>query len=332
MARTNNLTNFLTDVADAIRSKKGTQATIQASDFDTEILSIPSGGLATIADLHYPLKLSQCDFYSGLPDYYKNADWSLITDFDEMFRQISLPTNYIFPLINTSNGTNFTYAFFNVNSVIEFPQFNLSNGVDFNSCFYACHDLVTIPVYNLGNAGRISTMFCDCENLSNTSLNNILATCLTVDIQKITVTPLYDKEAPTLTTLGLSQTQIDTCKTLSNYTAFLNAGWIAGDECTINVDLAAIRALSGTSNSYNVPYNSELAMIQPNSNVGNSNVCQKITLHDPNTSEDVIIQRTNGTTLYRSTDNTLELRFNGNWGYDPTNTFEIYDVAYTPIP
>ena len=43
MARTNNLTNFLTDVADAIREKKGTEGTIQASDFDTEIASISSG-------------------------------------------------------------------------------------------------------------------------------------------------------------------------------------------------------------------------------------------------------------------------------------------------
>lgn len=44
MARTNTLPNFLTDVADAIREKKGTEETIQASDFDTEIASISGGG------------------------------------------------------------------------------------------------------------------------------------------------------------------------------------------------------------------------------------------------------------------------------------------------
>lgn len=44
MARTNTLGNFLTDVADAIRTKKGSSGTIQASSFDSEILSIPSGG------------------------------------------------------------------------------------------------------------------------------------------------------------------------------------------------------------------------------------------------------------------------------------------------
>lgn len=44
MARTDNLTNFLTDVADAIRDKKGTTGLIQASNFDTEIESIEVGG------------------------------------------------------------------------------------------------------------------------------------------------------------------------------------------------------------------------------------------------------------------------------------------------
>lgn len=44
MARTNNLTNFLTDVAGAIKTKKGSQTAIQASNFDTEILNLPSQG------------------------------------------------------------------------------------------------------------------------------------------------------------------------------------------------------------------------------------------------------------------------------------------------
>lgn len=44
MARTNNLTNFLTDVAGAIKTKKGSQTAIQAANFDTEILALPSQG------------------------------------------------------------------------------------------------------------------------------------------------------------------------------------------------------------------------------------------------------------------------------------------------
>ena len=47
MARTNSLANFLTDVANAIRTKKGTESTIAASAFDTEILNLPSGTYQT---------------------------------------------------------------------------------------------------------------------------------------------------------------------------------------------------------------------------------------------------------------------------------------------
>ena len=43
MADISNLTNYLTDVADAIREKKGTDVQIPAANFDTEILSISTG-------------------------------------------------------------------------------------------------------------------------------------------------------------------------------------------------------------------------------------------------------------------------------------------------
>ena len=49
MARTDNLSNFLTDVADAIRTKTGGTEQIQASQFDTEIEGI-SGGDELIAE------------------------------------------------------------------------------------------------------------------------------------------------------------------------------------------------------------------------------------------------------------------------------------------
>ena len=44
MARIDNLSNFLTDVATAIKEKKGDNTPILASEFDTEITNLPSGG------------------------------------------------------------------------------------------------------------------------------------------------------------------------------------------------------------------------------------------------------------------------------------------------
>ena len=43
MADTSNLSNYLKDVADAIRAKKGTTEQIPAANFDTEITSIQTG-------------------------------------------------------------------------------------------------------------------------------------------------------------------------------------------------------------------------------------------------------------------------------------------------
>lgn len=43
MADISNLSNYLKDVADAIREKKGTEDQIPAANFDTEILSIEAG-------------------------------------------------------------------------------------------------------------------------------------------------------------------------------------------------------------------------------------------------------------------------------------------------
>lgn len=45
MSKENNLTDFLTDVADAIREKKGTSEKINPQDFSEEIRSIESGGM-----------------------------------------------------------------------------------------------------------------------------------------------------------------------------------------------------------------------------------------------------------------------------------------------
>jgi hypothetical protein len=49
MAKTDNLKDFLTDVADAIREKKGTTDLINPQDFSAEIASIKSGGGGVVA-------------------------------------------------------------------------------------------------------------------------------------------------------------------------------------------------------------------------------------------------------------------------------------------
>lgn len=64
MARTSNLTDFLTDVSSAIKQKTGDSAPIPASEFDTEILSIETAGNYQSKTLN----ITQNGNYNLLPD------------------------------------------------------------------------------------------------------------------------------------------------------------------------------------------------------------------------------------------------------------------------
>ena len=48
MAKNDNLSDFMADIADAIRAKKGTSEPINAQDFSAEIASIEGGGGSTM--------------------------------------------------------------------------------------------------------------------------------------------------------------------------------------------------------------------------------------------------------------------------------------------
>lgn len=77
MARTDTLPHFLTDVADAIRSKGGTSETIQASSFDTAIANLPSGGAtgqAGESDVNF------YDYDGSLLYSYKKSDFLALTE------------------------------------------------------------------------------------------------------------------------------------------------------------------------------------------------------------------------------------------------------------
>ena len=62
MAKNNNLTDFLVDVANAIRAKKGTTAKINPQDFSSEIASIESGGGSAAPSLAMPNDVNFIDY------------------------------------------------------------------------------------------------------------------------------------------------------------------------------------------------------------------------------------------------------------------------------
>lgn len=147
MARTNTLSNFLTDVANAIRNKKGTTDAIVASNFDTEIESIEGG-----SGKYAPRYIS---FYN-----YDGTDLN-----DELNN------------LDTSNMTSMAYMFYNCTKVtkLDVSKLNTSNVTTMNSMFYGCKTITELDISKLDttNLTNVRNMFCDCSKLKAINFGNL---------------------------------------------------------------------------------------------------------------------------------------------------------------
>ena len=157
-----------------------------------------------------------CTSLTTIPQF----DTSRVTDITSMFEGCTSLTTV--PLLDTSSMNNQrTYRlFYNCISLTSVPQLDTSRMSSLESMFEGCTNLVDIPVFNTSNVLIMTNTFKNCLALSNDSLNNILQMCANV----------YENypSDKTLKNIGLSETQAQTCTTLSNYEAFTSAGWTTG--------------------------------------------------------------------------------------------------------
>ena len=126
-------------------------------------------------------------------------------------------------LFDTSTITSFEKTFEYCYKLEVAPAFNTRSGKYFSSCFLNCSVLKDVPIYNMvsvANTNYLGNMFLNCPQLTNNSLNNILATLLTI--------PSTATGTKTLKSIGFSSTQATTCTTLSNWAACEAAGWTTG--------------------------------------------------------------------------------------------------------
>ena len=218
MARVDSLGHFLTDVADAIKTKKGDDTPILASEFDTEITNLPSGGSShdwsAIGYNGEPKSLQEMFDYSK--EIYDNWDNTIIDLNSKFSRDKKLVW---FPLVDTSNVTNMSSMFNNCTSLKEIPQLNTSNVTNMSYMFYYCTSLEEIPQFDTSNVRNMSYMFSSCNELTDTSIDNILQFCIT-----------SKKENGTLKYLGFNSNvyPINRIEALPHYQDFLDAGWTIG--------------------------------------------------------------------------------------------------------
>jgi hypothetical protein len=221
MARVDTLTNFLTDVADAIRTKAGTQGTIQASSFDTSIGNIETIEDGYVSEFAYTGS-SVTGKVNQLIKKVSEIDVSNSTTLAMLFDGCSNLTSV--KLTNTSNVITFQRMFRNCKSLIEAPQLNTLTATSFVQMFSGCTSLTTVPIYDTSSTTNgLGGMFTGCTSLSNTSLDNILQMCIGATSYTGT---------KTLTTLGITATNYpaSTIESLPHYSDFINAGWTTGYE------------------------------------------------------------------------------------------------------
>ena len=202
MARTDTLGNFLTDVAEAIRNKKGSTDKILASNFDTEIESIETGtsiedseykftghydidGLKTIGWTDEEINYYQQngvrwneseDSYFILTEDELSGDESSSTRFLPKSSTITKFNNYYsmiaIPLLNTVSITNISGMFNYCYSLITIPLLNTASVTNMSNMFNYCHSLTAIPLLDTSKVINMSYMFNCCYSLKTIPLLN----------------------------------------------------------------------------------------------------------------------------------------------------------------
>lgn len=149
----------------------------------------------------------------------------------------------IIPLLDTSNVTNMSYMFYYADNLTSIPTLNTSQVTTLDYCFNYCHSLTTAPSFNTSNVTTMRNCFSDCvalkdvpiynwskitgdyalfhtfyncRSLTDTSLDNILQSCISATIYNGT---------KTLAQLGITTFPASRIQALPHYQDFIDAGW-----------------------------------------------------------------------------------------------------------
>lgn len=123
------------------------------------------------------------------------------------------------PTIDFSNITVLSNAFSNFSTLKKVNLTGTGSVTNLFHCFYFCSDLEDINVFDTSSVGNFNATFTGCNSLTNESLNNIMQMCINA---------ISYEGTKTLLQLGLTSAQATICQGLSNYQAFLDAGWTTG--------------------------------------------------------------------------------------------------------
>lgn len=121
--------------------------------------------------------------------------------------------------IDASSATSLECMFQSCSSLKKINVLNTSKNTSLYYFCLGCNALEDVPLLDTSNVESVRYAFRNCPNLTNESLNNIMLMCAN---SKIT-----NYSSKYLSEAGLTPEQCEVCKTLSNYSALVSAGWAA---------------------------------------------------------------------------------------------------------
>ncbi len=142
-----NLNELMTNIANAIRTKKGTIETINAQNFPSEIENLPSGGGTSGSMKDYIDVKKSC---SGMFNGFSSSDFN-----DEKLSNI-------LKYDDTTNATSFLSMFKYCSYITTIPKLNTSKVTNCMEMCYSCSKLVNFPDYDFNLVTTIESAFCMC--------------------------------------------------------------------------------------------------------------------------------------------------------------------------
>lgn len=152
--------------------------------------------------------------------FFPFVDTSTAINTNNMFTYCSALISV--PLINTASVRAMGGMFSDCYSLKSIPLFDTQNVTQMNNMFNNCYSLKDVPKFKTDKVTTFNNMFSRCNNLTNDSLNNILEMCIGATSYTGTKT-LYQLGINDATTYPAARIQA-----LSNYQAFIDAGWTIG--------------------------------------------------------------------------------------------------------
>ena len=202
-----------------IKSQGGGQVNLQSKE-----VTITENGTTTVtADAGY----------DGLSDVDVTVNVSSQSDYNaKVSETIYVKNSYTNPVIVNSiielpdnltmqsYNSEWNYLFQDFKNLKKAPNIIMNEGTanHMNNMFQNCEKLEDVPVYDTQYVSQMSNMFQNCNSLNNNALNNILQMCINSAVSS----------NKTLKYIGLSSAQATTCQSLSNWDAFVSAGWTSG--------------------------------------------------------------------------------------------------------